>query len=219
MKKILLSSAVILGAVAFGANTANATSEDTKKTGSVELTTVDPSEALKITEASSLDFGSKQITTGDLNFTEDNAPKLTVQDIRGAANGWNVQVALGEFEQTNAANGVTPLTLKGVKMFYPAPVFTTVETAINTDAAPSGIQNSTDVSFTKPAVTGVMLNSSATPSSKVLINASEGKGNGLWTATYGADTSDKIELQVPAGNSAGQYEAELTYTLVDAPAS
>ncbi len=223
MKKVLLTSAIVLGSLVATASAVSAAEVDTTdgKTSSVGLTQGDDTDGLlTITDASSLNFGSKEIGTTALNFTEDNAPTLTVQDIRGEADGWNVAVSLGDFEEVDALGApvASGKKLKGVRLFYPAPVLTTTATAINADKKPVGITNAADVSFTDEAVTGVMVSAEAVPSSKVLINAAKGDGNGLWTATYGETAADaKIELQVPEGNLAGLYQADLTYTLSDAP--
>lgn len=220
MKKIILVSALLLGAILVSTNPVHAEETVTStqaKTASVELTTSETDSLLTITSASDLDFGSKAISTEDLKFTENNQPTLVVQDIRGEAVGWRVAASLGEFAQTNAAEGATAKKLKGVQLFYPKPAFSTGSTAINADQAPVGIETASETSFADATVTGVLLDASATPTSKVIINAAKGKGNGLWTATYGSGTDNKIELKIPAGNLAGKYQATLTYTLTDAP--
>ncbi len=227
MKKVLLTSAIVLGslvATASAVSAAEVVDTTEGKTSSVGLTQGDDADGLlNITKASSLNFGSKEIEDTALNFTEDNAPMLTVKDIRGEADGWNVAVSLGEFTEVDAQGDpvVSGKKLKGVKLFYPAPVITTTSTAINPDKAPVGITNADDVNFTDKSVTGVIVTADEVPSNKVLINAAKGFGNGVWTATYGGThegvVSPKIELQVPDGNLAGLYQADLTYTLSDGP--
>lgn len=212
MKKGFVISTLVLASLVVGGTAASAEVADTKdQKATVKLTeNTDPSTSLlEITSASDLNFGSKAIGINDMNFTDDSAtaPSIVVTDIRGNAPGWNLTVSLGEFKDAS-----TSRTLKGVRLFYPTVTMSTNATVAVTERTPETL--ATDASFSDSSVKGILVDAAATPSAKTLINAAAGKGNGQWTATY--DTA-KAELNVPAGNLAGTYVADLTYTLNDAP--
>lgn len=213
MKKSMIVSSLLLVGFIMGGHQAFAATSDTKtQSATVSLTeSTDPNSLLQITSASDLNFGAQAIGVSDMKFTDANSPSIVITDIRGEAPGWNVSVSLGEF--TDSTNNQT---LTGVQLFYPTVSMTTTSTAISVDdRRPSTI--ATDSSFSDSTIKGLLLDSQASPTSKTLINAAAKKGNGQWTATY--DTSNKVELLVPAGNLAGNYSANLTYTLADGPAS
>lgn len=213
MKKIVIASTLLLAALIVSGNQASAEAADTKEQkATVNLTeNTDPSTSLlEITNASDLNFGSQAIGVNDMNFTDANSPSITITDIRGDAPGWNLSVSLGEFKDASANR-----TLKGVRLFYPAVTMTTNATVAVADRTPAAI--ATDTSFSDTSIKGVLVDAAATPSAKTLVNAAAGKGNGQWTATY--DATNKAELNVPAGNLAGNYVAALTYTLTDGPAA
>lgn len=213
MKKRVIASTLFMAALVVSSNQASAETADTKtQKATVTLTeNTDPSTSLlEITSASDLNFGSQAIGVNDMNFTDENSPSLVITDIRGDAPGWNVTVSLGEFKTKD-----TNRTLKGVRLFYPAVTMTTNATVAVADRTPAA--TATDSSFSDSSIKGVLVDASATPSAKTLINAAAAKGNGQWTATY--DASNKVELNVPAGNLAGSYEAALTYALTDGPSA
>lgn len=215
MKKLVIASTLLMAALVVSGTQASAETADTKaQKAAVTLTeNTDPSTSLlEITSASDLNFGSQAIGVNDMNFTDTNSPSVVITDIRGDAPGWNLTVSLGEFKDTTADSN---RTLKGARLFYPAVTMTTNATVAVADRTPAA--TATDSSFSDSAVKGVLLDSAATPSAKTLMTAAANKGNGQWTATY--DTANKVELNVPAGNLAGSYEAALTYTLTDGPAA
>lgn len=214
MKKLLLFNVLISSMMFLNDKEAFAAEIGESKKASVILTQDESPGAnlLSITQASNLNFGSKSITLDDLIFKTTEASTIQITDLRGSAPGWRLSVSLGEFTSTDNKK------LSGVQMFYPSANFSTVEGAVNSDIRkPVSVTNSSDISFTDPNVKGVLLSASSTPSSQVLINAANEKGNGQWTATYALDNS--IELKVPSGNFAGAYSANLTYTLTDGPSA
>lgn len=210
MKKIVVASTLLLAALIFSSNQASAEVADTKKPKATVTLTEATTSLLEITNSSDLDFGSQAIGVNDMNFTDTNSPIITVTDIRGNASGWNLSVSLGEFKDSTAKR-----TLKGVRLFYPTVTMTTNATVSVDERTPEALAK--DKSFSDESVNGILVDAAETPSAKTLINSVAGKGNGQWTATY--DTTNKIELNVPAGNLSGNYEAALTYTLTDGPAA
>lgn len=206
MMSIVLGSFLILGSSVSLAATADTM---TKKAELTLSESTNPNK-LAITDSSDLNFGSKEIGLTDMLFTSQDAATIQVTDIRGGAPGWNLSLSLGEF--TTSGSG-TALTLKGVKLFYPAATMTTSAGAVNADSrVPTTLEP--DSAFSSSDTKGVIIESSSTPSSKVLFNATEAHGNGQWTANY---TAGQIELNVPSGNLAGDYSADLVYTLADTP--
>lgn len=206
MMSIVLGSFLILGSSVSLAATADTM---TKKAELTLSESTNPNK-LAITDSSDLNFGSKEIGLTDMLFTSQDAATIQVTDIRGDAPGWNLSLSLGEF--TTSGSG-TALTLKGVKLFYPAATMTTSAGAVNADnRVPTTLEP--DSAFSSSDTKGVIIESSSTPSSKVLFNATEAHGNGQWTANY---TAGQIELNVPSGNLAGDYSADLVYTLADTP--
>lgn len=210
MKKFVLAGLFITALLTY-AVPAQAADDIENKEASVTLTEeTDPNELLKITNASDLNFGSKSIGVDDLFFTDDNNPEITITDIRGNAPGWKLLVGLGEF-----VDAATNRKLLGAQLFYPAVTMTTNSTIDVSTRMP--VTSSSDQSFSNAGVNGLVVPASATPAPQVLINAPAGKGNGRWSAIY--DSNNKIELNVPAGNLAGNYVADLVYTLSDTPST
>lgn len=205
MKKVMLMSVLMCGLVI---TTTIGHAEEASREASVNLTESDEASGLlKITEASELNFGSQEIGIEDMLFKDESGPKLVITDLHGNAPGWHVSVALGEFEDE-----VQGLALKGVKLFYPTVSMTTNATVNVTERMPA--TTASNDSFSKEAK-GLVIDAAAESAGKVLVNAAVGKGNGQWTATY--DAGNEVELLVPSGNLAGNYVADLTYTLTDGP--
>ncbi|BDZ31930.1 WxL domain-containing protein [Lactiplantibacillus sp. WILCCON 0030] len=96
MKKVLLGlllSATLLGGTAVTANAADTADTTTSNsTGDVTFTggdlTLDASEA-------GLDFGTHQITAGSDTFANTAKTTVSVADLRGTGDGWNLTVVQG----------------------------------------------------------------------------------------------------------------------------
>lgn len=210
MKKIWFCCTLLLSTLIIGETVLAVDMEPKTQKATVNLIeNTDPSVSLlEITKASDLNFGSKAIGITDMTLTEEQSPNLVITDIRGDAPGWSLSVSLGKFKDSSNSR-----VLKGVQLFYPAITLTTNATVDVAERTPETL--STDESFEDSFVKGLRINSSDTPSNKVLIKSVSGKGNGQWTGTY--DATHKLELNIPAGNLAGNYESSLTYTLTDGP--
>lgn len=149
---------------------------------------------LTIDHVSSLDFGSFQLQSGTTTLTanqkSDKDPNVQVTDKRGTGDGWTLTVA-----QTQEFKSAEGHTLAGAKLSLPAGNLLTTNIN-NKDNAPS----------TKAVVVNAEPN--------VVMVAANGQGLGSWADQFARENTT---LEIPAGNYAGSYESELTWTLSNAP--
>lgn len=134
-------------------------------------------------------------------------PGYSVTDLRGTGSGWTLSLQLGEFKD-NPANSTH--TIKGATLSFPSVnAITSDDVTYNSSLAP--------VAFAQTFAAG--------GASANLMSADTGKGMGYWEARYNSreltysDNSKSvvapIQLTVPGDNYAGNYTADLTWTLAD----
>lgn len=222
MKKLLLTSSLVLGLITVANTTVNAEiAADGKSadiTASMSLKK-DPAatDLVSITKATAMTFGGHFITPNTLYLPVTNTPELEVTDITGEAKGWVVEAKLGDFLQTGAAADVAA-KLKGAQLFFPqATEFTTGNEDQTNGPTTAGGQNLQDEAEVPEEHKNGLVLSAGSDTPHPLYSAEVGKGNGRWNLTYGKGTNKKIILKVPAGNVANDYSATLTYILKDAP--
>lgn len=114
---------------------------------------------------------------------------LQITDARGTGQGWVVKASMTEFKSEDK-------TLKGAELFIPSG--TVVTTGIDETASPETF--------------AVTLNGSPIK----VMNAKKDKGLGTWTNLFEGN-GENVSLTVPSGNHVGQYKADITWTLEDAP--
>ncbi|PEF42452.1 peptidase [Bacillus cereus] len=148
---------------------------------------------LTIDYVSSLDFGSFQLesksVTLEANQDRQNDPNVQVTDKRGTGDGWTLTVA-----QTQEFKSAEGHTLAGAQLTLPAGNLKTNN--INNNNAPT------------PKTVAV----NAEPN--VVMVAEKDQGLGTWVNQFARENTT---LEIPAGNYAGSYESELTWTLSNAP--
>lgn len=190
MKKALVSLSAL--AFVFSAFSVTAFAEETSPdstTASIEFI----AGQLTLTEAPSFDFGSNAISAATTEYspsTSGNSGTLSISDLRGSGEGWNVTAALSPFQ--NSGNGSlagASLSLKG--------------SAVNAGAGTTS---------TAPVVeTNIVLTSDNT--AVAVESASSLTGQGVWNTTWSTPT-----LKVLGGTAqAGQNNATIDWTLSDAP--
>lgn len=182
--------------------TSNAELVNKDATASFEL--IAPLETLKITNASELIFDDATISEGDVVTITTDASSISIQELSGNAPGWRLSAELGQFTSTGSK------VINGAQLFYPTVVPTTTTLGDVSNILPQS--EATDTAFTGENK-GEIIDSEA--GAKTIVTASEGKGYGSWTMTY--DEANKIQLKIPTGHLAGNYIADLTYTLTDGP--
>ena len=164
---------------------------DAKTNAGITLTAGD----LLIEEAPNINFGAPQITAkGDSYPATSVSPMLSVLNA-GQDTDWAVQLKVGAF-----SNGTR--TLKGASL-----------SLTDTKVTASG-------GVVSQAPTGADVTIAADGSAKTILVADRDKldttqystlGVGMWFSKFGAS------LNVPAGNVQGDYKADLTWTLSNAP--
>ncbi|MGX7244377.1 WxL domain-containing protein [Enterococcus quebecensis] len=218
-KTIILTSAIVLTSLAMGAQAAHAESTvpfDSKAT--FEFKTEDPENPevnppvdkdkpvtpptgqkglLAIDAVSSFNFGSATISGGE---TKANAAipagetlGIQVTDKRGTGAGWNVQAKISDFKDKTDDKKI----LKGATVMIPVGTFITTAGG-DTEAAP-----------TASNAQGTVIGTAETQ----LITAAKDTGLGSWVNDWAGD----VELTIPGGNLVGNYEAAITWTLIDTP--
>jgi hypothetical protein len=187
MKKLVLSAAVLVGAMTLGVNGVFAEQTDSKTTdGNVGFTT--PADGLKLIEAANLDFGNHEISASDQTYKSETDTKSTVQDIRGTLTGWTLQVAQSE----QFKNGTNELTNAQITLDEPV-----------LDESSTATANVKTAVALKP-----------TGESVVIMDANEGEGNGVATEDF---NTGKASLSVPGSTVkvAGKYQTTLVWSLMD----
>lgn len=206
MKKTILVSVVAAAAfaatAAFSANSVSAdtTATPTKTSGTIGLTDAQNPDGtgnatITLDSAPDISFGTQPVSTTAQTYYA-SAMKTPVQVTNpGINSGWTAQVSATEF------NGDNGTTLKGAKL-----------NLVSTEATAADGTNAS----TKPETFSVSELGSA---NKEIMSAADGtQGVGVWQDTLSSDSTDSAKgtnLYVPAGNVAGSYKAELTWTMVD----
>lgn len=142
----------------------------------------------------SYDFGEKSIDgkTLDLSNSSEAKPYVQVTDLRENSTGWQLAAKISEFQTADKAK-----TLTGAEMKLPAGTSVAVdESNISTPPTTSEVTLS-DVD-------------------SVLFQAAANTGVGSWMdRMYDAPAT----LHIPAGATPGAYQADITWTLTNAPGS
>lgn len=148
---------------------------------------------LTIDYVSSLSFGLNDLSsTAQTYTTNTDRPHVQVTDVRGSGQGWTLQVSATAF--TEEVDEETTRELKGAAITLPG----------------GEIQTTLGNPSTNPNTYEVELNTTA----QTIMDAEVDAGMGTWASKF---NTDGVELYVPAGNYAGDYTAELTWTLSNAP--
>ncbi|EOH92489.1 hypothetical protein UAW_03009 [Enterococcus haemoperoxidus ATCC BAA-382] len=152
---------------------------------------------LTIDAVSDFNFKSAKITGGETKTTAEvpdgKTVGIQVTDKRGTGAGWNVQAKVDEFKDTKEATKI----LKGATIKVPAGTF---KTTVNGDTTnPPKAANAE----------GTLIGKSATP----ILRAEKDQGKGSWVN----DWADQVELTIPGGNLLGNYQATVTWTLINTP--
>lgn len=150
--------------------------------------------ALTIDNVSPLLFGEHKIDGGKAEFaTETVAPNVQVSDRRGEGQGWNLQVRMSEFADKTEATKI----LKGAEITIPA-----------------GTVGKSEGNIALPPESNEVVVAGSKDSAQTIFSAKEKTGLGTWTNEFDAA---QVKLMVPAGNLKGDYQATLTWSLLDAP--
>jgi len=145
--------------------------------------------ALRIDWVTPFEFGSHELSSGTQIYTleRNENPFVQVSDFRGTGQGWVLQVKASEF--INDENKV----LKGAELSLPAGT-----------VSPYGENQSI-----KPESKAVVLSNEL---AEIMVATQDG-GMGTWANEF---DKESVTLTVPSGNYAGDYQAEITWTLTDA---
>ncbi|WP_207120944.1 hypothetical protein IGJ55_002931 [Enterococcus sp. AZ170] len=150
--------------------------------------------ALTIDNVSPLLFGEHKIDGGKAEFsTETVAPNVQVSDRRGEGQGWNLQVRMSEFADKTDDTKI----LKGAELSIPA-----------------GTVGKSEGNIALPPETKDVVIAGSIDSAQTIFSAKEKTGLGTWTNEFDAS---QVKLMVPAGNLKGDYQATMTWSLLDAP--
>lgn len=150
--------------------------------------------ALTIDNVSPLLFGEHKIDGGEAIFeTITTTPNVQVSDRRGEGQGWNLQVRMSEFADKEEKTKI----LKGAEVTLPA-----------------GTVGKSEGNIALPPETKEVVIAGSVESAQTLFSAKEKTGLGTWTDEFDAS---QVKLKVPAGNLKGDYQATLTWSLLDAP--
>lgn len=205
MKKTILVSVVAAAAfaatAAFSANSVSAADTDTSKgtTGTIGLTDAKDTDGNNATvtldSAPDISFGTQSVSTTAQTYYA-SAMKTPVQVTNpGINSGWTAQVSATAF------NGDNGTSLKGAEL-----------NLVSTDATAADGSNES----TAPTTASVTKLGAA---NQTIMSAKDGsEGVGVWQDALSSDSTDPTKgtnLYVPAGNVAGSYKAELTWTMVD----
>ncbi|BDZ29862.1 WxL domain-containing protein [Lactiplantibacillus sp. WILCCON 0030] len=190
MKKSLGLAAILgvatLLAVPVVGQAAEVQSGDTT-TANVGLTQDPVNDAVKLTHAPNIDFGTQKIGISSFMLNPVNIDDDLVVENPGLGDGWRVNVSATPFEDGSK-------TLADAKFILKAGNVTPVEA--NSSAKP----NSMEVTLLT--------------SDQLIFVADKNAGIGAWKTTY---ASDQVSLNIPAGHVAGHYTSTLTWTLANTP--
>ncbi|AYM03905.1 WxL domain-containing protein [Levilactobacillus yiduensis] len=170
--------------------------------------------SLAITSAPDVDFGTGTIDGKTATILKDKALSqgeeshdkaaaagaVTVVD-PGTASGWRVQVSSKPLTSTIGGTGAAAAILGGTFTY-------------DNGVVAGGVTNTKTEVVENPATqdaTSLKFNSEGTDNQNVY-HAATGSGVGTWTNTY-----KSASMTIPAGNAAGSYSADLTWTLTNSP--
>lgn len=149
---------------------------------------------LTIDNVTPLEFSKHTIVNGEVQYaTTSTSPNVQITDSRGGGQGWSLKVTAAEFKDVNDA----AKTLKGTYLVLP--IGTLVTTGNNVSEQPDAYEVKIETS-----------NSTA----QVVMEAHTGDGLGTWEDKF---DPNRLKIDVPSGNLAGDYISELTWALEDAP--
>lgn len=196
MKKSLALAAVLGVATLLATpvvGNAAAISAGETTTAKVSLTQ-DPDAKLALTKAPTIEFESSKIGADALHLKATSVDDDITVENPGLANGWQVSVASSSFTSSSST------TLTGAELKFAA------GTVYADDGNPS----------TAPKSSAVTLGGKDNPTgtSSLIFDAVQGAGLGTW---YNKHALSDVTLDIPAGNVAGDYSSDLTWTLTDAP--
>lgn len=190
----LVSATAILGGNALLSSSvlADDTSTPVSSDAKVEFTAPDPGEegALSLTAVPAIDFGSQEISAQDKSYTAQGDAHLTIQDNRGTAPGWHVNVSASNFVTASGKE------LKGTTITF-------------ANGAITSNDETSKVEAQKIEITPGGTASTA-------LNATVGNGNSETDELFSAKA---IQLNVPGSSSkvSDKYTSTMTWSLVDAP--
>ncbi|MGX7015035.1 WxL domain-containing protein [Vagococcus silagei] len=218
MKKIMLSSTLVLGFVAAASMAANAALPDTET--SLTLTGKPVAEGLKITKADKITFGTGEIGVDtlflDTSKGEVKKPQVEVTDVTGLNAGWHVTASLSEFKK----DGADEVILNGVQLFFPfSEKWTTGNNPIVDGSTPATLKVTDFTQGTTVAnhKNGVIVSPGVNGEANIM-NAAAKQGGGRWNMEYSTEAGNRpISVLIPSGNQLGKYTATLTYKLVAGP--
>ncbi|MFC6181723.1 WxL domain-containing protein [Lactiplantibacillus daowaiensis] len=193
MKKYVgtvIASLSLLTALPLAAN-ADDTNTEKQTTAKIELTQDETNKDITLDNAPTFDFDSNvNLNTSHTYKAQTVTDKVHVTN-PGNSEGWSVSVTGSDFNGTGDTSGA----LKGAKLSLNSGTVT-----------PDDEANAS----TLPSTNNVDVNTSA----QLVLTAGTGEGVGLYSLNYDADN---VELYIPAGNVAGTYTSNLTWTLGNAP--
>lgn len=164
----------------------------------------DPEGGLQLKNVSpKIDFGTLQLDTTktQASKTAETDVAATILDTRGTGEGWTLQVAYDASTKDKNWKAIdSDSVLKGAHLLI-APV--------NSDFTHDG---STEFEDGPEQATTFYVNDS----NHNVFTAASGNGLGEWTATFPKEKAG-IKLTVPSISIAGEYQATLDWTLLDAP--
>lgn len=152
--------------------------------------------SLTIDNVTNLNFGSHKVSASkEIYETISVSPNVQVTDKRGTGAGWDLKVASSTF---NTADGTE---LKGAFLRFKAGRTSTQLNNASASAATHAISFELD------------------GSAQSIMSATADKGLGTWVNLLfnKVGHNDYVYLEVPSGNKAGVYTAELDWSLSDAP--
>lgn len=196
-RKLIGLAAAVLGTGILSAQTVHADTTDPQTKANITLTAGN----LTLKQAPNIDFGAQKITASGQTYKATTvSPTLKVMNA-GQDTDWAVNLQVGTFTSSKH-------TLKGATLSLSNNTVSPSDSTIS--QAPTGIAAGAEVtaaaSDTGAAVTVLDADRKNLDTTQY---SSLGVGN--WLSSYSAS------LDVPAGNVAGDYSADLTWTLSNAP--
>ncbi|WP_125767142.1 WxL domain-containing protein [Lapidilactobacillus wuchangensis] len=193
-KLVLAAATALLGFFAVSgvnAQAADITNNTGDTTATVGLTSDSDDDKISLTKAPVFDFGSQQIGSQPLTLQAETVTDPITVENPGLGTGWNVTVTGSDF-----LNGSTKLN--GAKL------------VLNGEVAAEDSENQSVAPTTKP----IIVNDQA----QNIFTATANNGIGGWLNNFDTDYDhQRAVLKIPAGNVAGTYVSNLTWTLTDAP--
>lgn len=141
-----------------------------------------------------LDFGTIKtgVTTKNIVLGTNQTVGITMEDLRGTKTGWRVQAKTSTFNPKSTTAGKT--FSAGIKL-------------------PKGTVQTNGTTSTDLTTLDVTLNGSL----QNVISAPSGKGMNKWMYSLGTTSNPVSLVNIPATVYVGDYQAILTWSMVDAP--